>query len=344
MSGDPEQGYFSDGISEDITTDLSKISALGVTARNTAFTFKDRAVNVCEVARELGVSHVLEGSVRKVGDRVRINAQLIDGLTGEHVWAERYDRDLTDIFAIQDEISESIVAALKLKLLPEEKKAIEQRGTSDVEAYKLYLLARQYWATGNHGDIRREQRVMRITSRAVELDPYYAQAWALLAMAQSNLRYEFGSEVDDGVAAANAALSIDATIAEAHCPMMRRYEEQARHEARKQSCARRSSSTLAPGRSTRKPAECECASSSWRRPRGHFEKATEVMTSDVHAWAMLVTCYHALENADAERTAADNALREAERVLGQDPGNGAALAFGAGPSRSSGRSSTLASG
>src|SRR5205085_10843977 len=102
MSGDAEQEYFSDGISEDITTDLSKVSALEVIARNTAFTFKGRSVNVCEVAKQLGVSHALEGSVRKVGNRVRINAQLIDGTSGGHVWADRYDRDLTDIFTIQD--------------------------------------------------------------------------------------------------------------------------------------------------------------------------------------------------------------------------------------------------
>ena len=109
MSGDPEQEYFSDGISEDITTDLSKVSALSIVARNTAFTFKGQTVDVGEVARQLGVTHVLEGSVRKAGDRVRITAQLIDGETGDHVWADRYDRDLTDIFAIQDEISKAIV-------------------------------------------------------------------------------------------------------------------------------------------------------------------------------------------------------------------------------------------
>ena len=109
MSGDPEQEYFSDGISEDITTDLSKISALDVVARNTAFTFKGQSLDVKDVAKALGVSHVLEGSVRKAGNRVRINAQLIDGLTGNHLWADRFDRDLTDIFEIQDQISKSIV-------------------------------------------------------------------------------------------------------------------------------------------------------------------------------------------------------------------------------------------
>src|SRR3954452_14674250 len=143
MSGDAEQEYFSDGISEDITTDLSRVSALEVIARNTAFTFKGRSVDVCEVARKLGVTHVLEGSVRKVGNQVRITAQLIDGRTGGHVWADRFDRDLTDIFTIQDEISNAIVRALKIKLMPNEKKAIEQRGTQSAEAYNLYLLARQ---------------------------------------------------------------------------------------------------------------------------------------------------------------------------------------------------------
>ena len=187
MSGDAEQEYFSDGISEDITTDLSKISALGVVARNTAFTFKGKSVNVCELAQELGVTHVLEGSVRKAGGRVRINAQLIDGISGDHVWAERFDRDLEDIFAIQDEISSAIVKALKVRLMPSEREALERRGTTDVQAYKLYLLARQYWTSGNHGDMRREERVMRICARAVEIDPYYAQAWALLANAQSTM-------------------------------------------------------------------------------------------------------------------------------------------------------------
>src|SRR4051812_28880481 len=230
MSGDSEQEYFSDGISEDITTDLSKISALGVIARNTAFTFKGQSVDVCEVARKLGVTHVLEGSVRKVGTRVRINAQLIDGASGGHLWADRYDRDLTDIFTIQDEISKAIVAALKLKLLPEEKKAIEQRRTNSAEAYNLYLLARQYWMTGNHGDPRREERAMRICSRAVELDPYYADAWALLAIAQSSLRYAFGRDIDDGFAAANAALSIDPDIPQARLPIVKRHQQRGNHD------------------------------------------------------------------------------------------------------------------
>ena len=127
----------------------------------------------------LPFSHVLEGSVRKSGARVRITAQLIDGATGNHLWAERYDRDLTDIFALQDEISEAIVSALKLKLLPEEKKAIEKRGTTSAEAYDLYLMARQYREGGN-SDARRHETIIRLCERATAIDPDYALAWTLM--------------------------------------------------------------------------------------------------------------------------------------------------------------------
>jgi len=328
MSGDPEQEYFSDGISEDITTDLSKISALGVVARNTAFTFKGQSVDVAEVARKLGVSHVLEGSVRKAGGRVRINAQLIDGATGEHLWADRYDRDLEDIFAIQDEISKAIVQALKVKLLPEEKKALEQRGTTSAEAYNLYLLARQYWVTGNHGDPRREERVMRICARAVEIDPYYADAWALLSIAQSNLRYGFGYEVDDGWAAAHAALAINPAIAEAHCAMARRLEEKGREED--------AFAELQKGLHLNPDSwELNKAVANFLMFRGkvveakpHFEKAAEVMETDYHAWGMLTSCHYALGDEKSGLEGAKMTLQQVEQVLAQDPSNGAAISFG----------------
>jgi adenylate cyclase len=126
--------------------------------------------------------------VRKAGGRVRISAQLVDGSSNDHVWAERYDRDLNDIFALQAEISEAIVKALKLKLLPEEKKAIEQRGTDNVEAYNLYLLARQSYVTGHEGDARRTQAMIRLCRRAIEIDPSYSRAWALMAIGLMNLR------------------------------------------------------------------------------------------------------------------------------------------------------------
>jgi adenylate cyclase len=330
MSGDAEQEYFSDGISEDITTDLSKVSALEVIARNTAFTFKGQSVNVCEVAKKLDVTHVLEGSVRKAGNQVRITAQLIDGMTGGHVWAERFDRDLTDIFTIQDEISKAIVRALKLRLLPEEKKAIEKRGTNNPDAYNFYLLARQYWITGNHGDMRREERVMRICGRAVEIDPYYAQAWALLAIAQSSLRYGFDQNVDDGYAAAHAALAIDPTIAEAHLPMFKRLQ----HRRKFDEAAAELEKAIQLG-----PESWEVNKEAGRfylsardvpAATRHYEKAAELMETDFHAWAMLSSCYMASGEQAKLREAAKMMISESQRAVQQDPSNGAALGILAG--------------
>ncbi|HEY8265653.1 MAG TPA: TIR domain-containing protein [Steroidobacteraceae bacterium] len=330
MSGDIEQEYFSDGISEDITTDLSQVSALVVVARNTAFIFKGRKVSVCEIARELDVSHVLEGSVRKAGQRVRITAQLIDGATGDQLWADRYDRNLDDIFAIQDEISKAIVGALKLNLLPKEKQAIERRGTNNVEAYNLFLMARQFWMTGNVGDRRREQRVMRICGRAVEIDPNYAQAWALLAIAQSSLRYNFDEQVDDGFAAANAALSIDPTIAEAHCPIARRLSEQGRVE---EAVAEITRALALDPKSWEVRKEAGRLAMTQRRiadATEHYERATDLLESDFHAWALLSTCYQATGDAEKLQSSARKMVSEAQKALLDDPSNGAALGIAAG--------------
>src|SRR6059058_5948260 len=144
MSGDPEQEYFSDGITEDIITGLSKVSGLSVIARHSSFSYKGKAVKVQQVAQELGVPFILEGSVRKAGARVRVTAQLISSENSAHVWADRFDRELTDIFAIQDEITHAIVDQLKVKLLPQEKKSIKQTRTDNVEAYTFYLRGRQF--------------------------------------------------------------------------------------------------------------------------------------------------------------------------------------------------------
>ncbi len=181
-SNDPDQEYFSDGISEDIITDLCKVRALSVIARNTAFTFKGRAVDVAEIAGRLGVSHVVEGSVRKAGNRLRINAQLVDGATGHPVWAERFDRDLTDIFALQDEIAQAIVAALKVRLIPDERAAILARPTDNPEAYEIYLQARHHHYRLSQQDY---QIAARLAKQAIEIDPKYERAWALLAVSQA---------------------------------------------------------------------------------------------------------------------------------------------------------------
>ncbi|MEQ1756117.1 MAG: adenylate/guanylate cyclase domain-containing protein [Micropepsaceae bacterium] len=330
MSDDPQQEYFSDGISEDIITDLSKVSALGVTARNTSFQFKGKSVDVPQVARQVKVSHVLEGSVRKAGGRLRITAQLIDGRSGEHVWAERYDRDLNDIFALQDEISEAIVKALKLKLLPEEKTAIEARGTDNVDAYNLYLMARQYYVTGNYGDARREEAIVRLCKRATEIDPGYARAWALTALAQNWQRYYYGSVGDGGMASAEKALALDSNLSEAHGVKAGILFE----------AGRLAESAAELGIALRLDPESYevnrvAATLYYRQKRlddaiRHFEKTTALLETDFNSPGMLISCYTATGDNAAARRVAQLSLTRAEKALTQDQSNGAAMGFGVG--------------
>ncbi|MDR7133288.1 adenylate cyclase [Lysobacter niastensis] len=329
MSGDAEQEYFSDGITEDIITDLSKVSALAVTSRNSAFVFKGQSVDVLKVARELRVSHVLEGSVRKAGGRVRITAQLVDGASNDHVWAERYDRDLSDIFALQDEISQAIVKALKLKLLPEEKKAIEQRGTGNAEAYNLYLMARQLYVTGHEGDARRAEAIIRLCVRATEIDPGYARAWALMAFGQMILRYVLGGEGDDGLVAADRALALDASLAEAHAVRARVLADTGREDE---------ASAEIDIALDLDPESYEvnrwAAYLSYRQQRlddaiRYFEKSTTLMDSDLNSAAMLVSSYTAVGNTQGTLRAARITLARSEKALAQDPNNGTVLGYSA---------------
>ena len=168
MSNDPEQEFFGDGISEDIITALSKISALMVIARNSTFIYKGKAVDIKQVGREQGVRYVLEGSVRKAGNRMRITAQLIDAATGHHLWAEHYDRDLEDIFALQDEITQKVVVALEVQLVAGEQARLFSGGTDNLEAWEC---ARRGW--GLLGAYRAEDlpEVKRLLQRAIDLDP-----------------------------------------------------------------------------------------------------------------------------------------------------------------------------
>ncbi len=215
MSGDPEQEFFSDGISEDIITDLSKISALFVVGRNTSFTYKGMSFQLPKVAAELGVRFLLEGSVRKAGERVRVTAQLIDGQSGGHVWADRYDRDLTDIFAIQDEITKAIVEQLEIRLVPAERKAIAQTPTDNVEAYTYYLRGRQYFHNSTRWFLTLARQMF---AKAVEIDPMYARAFAGIAICDTRLAGWFGDPipVEEILATAGKAIALAPDLPEAH--------------------------------------------------------------------------------------------------------------------------------
>ncbi len=217
MSEDPKQDYFSDGITEEIITALSKVPKLFVIARNSTFTYKGKPVKVKQVAEELGVRYVLEGSIRKAGDKIRITAQLIDALTGHHLWAERYDRNLKDIFAVQDEITKNIITAMQVKLTRGEQARTAAKGTNNLEAYLKLLQAREKMSKGNKENNALAQRLLEET---IALDPDYASAYALLGAIQM-MDVWLGSSkspkdsIKKAIELSKKALALDESLADA---------------------------------------------------------------------------------------------------------------------------------
>ncbi len=210
MSGDAEQEYFSDGISEDIITDLSKISGLMVVARNSSFAYKGKSPDIRLVGRELGVTSVLEGSIRRAGSRVRITAQLIDARNGAHLWAERYDRDLTDIFAVQDEVTLQIVGALRVTLQPMERARLADVPTASVTAHDAFLQGRAA-LLGAVKDAALFQRAIAAFQQAIDLDPAYSAPYAGLAIAHvlDSINHWSGAPDALGTAARFAAVAVE---------------------------------------------------------------------------------------------------------------------------------------
>jgi adenylate cyclase len=178
MSGDPDQEYFCDGLTEEIITALSKVPKVFVIARNSVFTYKGKPLKVSQVAEELGIRYVLEGSVRKGGDKLRITAQLIDAVSGHHLWAERYDRDMEDIFAVQDELTKKIITAMQVELTWGEQARVDARGTENLQAYLKFLQARE---AGNKLNIAANALGRQVAQEAIQLDPQYAKPYRILA-------------------------------------------------------------------------------------------------------------------------------------------------------------------
>jgi adenylate cyclase len=178
MSADPKQEYLADGISENLISSLSKISKLFVIARNSTFTYKGKPVRVQQIGRELGARYVLEGSVQRAGDRLRVTAQLIDAKTGNHLWSERYDRDLKDVFAVQDDITKNIIMAMQIKLTGGEQARAAAKGTDNLDAYLKYLQANEYLHRGN---MESNAMAKQLAGEAIALDPEYAMAYGVLA-------------------------------------------------------------------------------------------------------------------------------------------------------------------
>jgi adenylate cyclase len=231
LSGDPENEYFSDGISEEILNLLTKLQQLRVASRTSSFAFKGKKADIRAVAQRLSVGTVLEGSVRRAGDRVRITAQLIDTATDSHLWSETYDREFKDVFAIQDDIASSIVAALRVTLTPKERRAIQSVATADPQAYDYYLCGRRYFYLWTKRNFHNALRMYRL---AVERDPNYALAYAGLADAYTFL-YRWSEATSENLEQADRAslraIELDDESGEAHTSRgivlfnARRYDE-----------------------------------------------------------------------------------------------------------------------
>jgi len=327
MSGDPEQEYFSDGITEDIITDLSKVSSLGVVSRNDSFLYKGKQIEMHKLAHELKVTHVMEGSVRRAGGRLRITAQLIDGANGQHVWAERYDRDASDIFTIQDEISKAIVKALRLRLLPEEKKAIERRGTENAEAHDLYLMARQTYITAQEADARSAEAIVRLCASVTKLDPNYAQAWALMAVGYWKLQMLASGSAEDGMAAVERALALQPELAEAHAikAMLLLQLGNADGAAAEVAIALKLGpesyeTNRAAGRLAYQMRQSEDAIR-------FLENAAALVEADINSVNLLMSCYAAVGDAVGMRRSAERALKRCEAVLVHDQNNSGVIGY-----------------
>ena len=319
MSGDPQQEYFSDGITEDLITDLSNVSGLFVLGRNTVFRHKGRPANMEEIAGELGVAYLLHGSVRKAAARLRISAQLTEGASGGQVWAERYDRDLTDIFALQDEITKAIVAQLKVRLLPREKKAIELAPTRNVEAYTHVLRGRDYFQRGSRTYYNLAKRMF---AQAIALDPAYAGAYAGLADCDAFLFMDYSEDTAEAVLAnSGKALALEPERADAHASrglalsIVHRYADSEAEFA--------AALAIDPnlfelhyfcGRSCYAQGKLE-------ETARHWERAAEVKPEDYQTLILLNQVYASLgREADAARCAA-RGVERAERAFARNPEN-----------------------
>lgn len=329
QSGDQESEYFADGIAEEIINALSKIKALKVSSRTSSFSFKGRNEDIREIARKLQVGTILEGSVRKAGKRLRVTAQLVNASDNSQLWAERYDRELEDVFAIQDEISANIVSSLRVVLTDDEKKAIEQVPTANVEAYEYYLRGRQFF----HQHRRRAMEfAVQMFESAIELDPGYALAHCGVADCCSFLfQYYHASKenLDRAMSASKRALELSPHLAEAHASRglavsltgqfdvaEKEFQEAMRLDPKSFEAA------YFYGRA------CN-AVGKFAEGAKWFERAVTVRPDDFAAQNLLANCYIALGRVEDATSAMRRTYDAARKHLELNPDNPRALYMGA---------------
>jgi TolB-like protein/Tfp pilus assembly protein PilF len=330
ISEEGDEGNLADGLTEDIITDLSRVSGLFVMARNAVSVYRGKPVRVQQAAQALGVRYVLEGSVRAAGDSVRITVQLIDGKTEGQVWAERYDRALTDILALQDEIARSVAEALKVRLLPEELAAIARRPTADPEAYQYYLLGRSFFLRSGWG-----QRAMKVARqmfvKAVAVDPRYARAYAAIANCDSYLLCmgDPSTSFETILAQCALALELEPDLADAHAAKGLALFTAGRAAEAEAELDR--AMTLAPDSFEAYffAGRCQRARGDHARAAILFERAGELQPDDFRALGLAAQSYRSLGRDEPARAAARRCLERIEGELAIHADDAKALAFGA---------------
>jgi adenylate cyclase len=329
MSGDRENEYFSDGIAEEILNLLTKLPQLRVASRTSSFEFKGERINIPEAAAKLGVNTVLEGSVRRADDRVRISAQLIEVDTDSHLWSETYDRELKDVFAIQDDIARSIVAALEVTLTPRDRRAIQNVATSDVQAYDYYLRGRKYFYEFTR---RQFHNANRMFLKAIEQDPNYALAYAGMADVYS-LLYQWADSSKENIAKADAAsikaITLDPDLAEAHAARGTALAINSRHDE----AEREFENAILLNPSLYEPyyfygRDC-LAAGKFEKAARLFSEACKIRPEDYQASSFLSMAYAELGRKKEQEEANRRTLECVEKHVDLHPDDGRALTFGA---------------
>jgi len=329
MSGDPDNEYFSDGVTEEIINALNKARGLNVVSRRSAFAYKGVELDVREIGRKLGARNLLEGSVRRSGNRLRVTAELVDVATGYHLWSERFDSDMSDIFAIQDEIAANIVKALKVVLTPREEITIRASRSKNVRAYEYYLRGRQLYHTFRRLEYERAEDYFR---RAIALDPEYALAYAGLAETASIRHLNFHGEVEAmelADSASRRAVELEPDLASAHAArgLALFVQDRVDEAERELKLAMELDPKLfdAPyyyGRLLQTVGRHELATE-------YHEIASQLNEDDYQAPAMAAGIYRALGRVDAMKRIAARGIRAAERAIASNPDDGRALYLGA---------------